>query len=241
MHYRWGLSQMTEATLPPMSTKPARKTPAPVRLRRNAAEMATLKQALLERARLIYRDEGLAVLSMRRMAQEFELSTMALYSYFPNKQALLEGLWIEIFEALQVELRAVSKGRRAPLKVLDAHVRSFIDFWEQRPDQFRMVYMSAGQAAGEDTVDMERQPVYVQAVMLTRERVAACAATPPSEAALGLCTDALVAQMLGYLLLTMGVARYPLYSRDALRDRTVSDIRCTVEQGLAMPATRSRR
>ncbi|MEZ0207348.1 TetR/AcrR family transcriptional regulator [Ideonella sp.] len=224
-----------------MSSKPLRKPPAPVRLRRSAAEMAALKHALLERARLIYRDEGLAALSMRRMAQEFKLSTMALYSYFPNKQALLEGLWMEIFEALLAELQAVKKGRRTPLRLLEAHVRSFLGFWEQRADQFRMIYMSAGQTAGGDTVDMEQQPVYVQMVKLTRERVAACAATPPSDAALGLSTDAMVAQMLGYLLLSLGVARYPLHDRDALRERTVRDIQCTVQQGLALPAKRARR
>jgi len=224
-----------------MNTKAPRNKPATVRLRRSPNEMATLKRELLERARLIYRDEGLAALSMRRMALEFKLSTMALYSYFPSKQALLEGLWLEIFEALLAELQSVQKGRRTPLKLLEAHVRSFLAFWELRPDQFCMIYMSLVQTSGADAVDMEHQPVYADMVLLTRERVAACAATPPGDAALGLSTDALVAQMLGYLLLTLGVARYPLYDRDALRDRTVLDILCTVQQGLASPAPRPRR
>jgi AcrR family transcriptional regulator len=224
-----------------MSPKASTPKPAPIRLRRNPAEMAMLKRELLEKARLIYRDEGLAALSMRRMAQEFKLSTMALYSYFPNKQALLEDLWLEIFEALLAGLQAVQRGRRTPMKQMEAHVRSFLAFWEQRPDQFRMIYMSAGQTAGVDTVDMERQPVYLQMVVLTRDRVAACATPPPGEAALGLATDALVAQMLGYLLLALGVARYPLHDQDALRERTVRDILRSVEQGLAAPAQGSRR
>lgn len=199
---------------------------APVRVRRSPAAMAALKRAMLERARLIHREEGLAALSMRRMAQEAGLSTMALYSYFPSKQALLEELWQEVFEGLLAQLLPASTGRRLPLGVLESHVRSFLDFWEQRPDQFRMIYMSAQQSAGEGAVAIERRPVYQQVVNLTRERVAACwrGASEPSEAEVARLAALVVAKQLGYLLLAVGLARYPLPDRDVLRESLVADI-----------------
>lgn len=205
------------------------------RVRRSPAAMATLRREMLERARLIYRDEGAAALSMRRMAQEFGLSTMALYSYFPSKQALLEDLWLEVFEALLERLLPASAGRRSPRQVLEAHARGFIGFWEERADQFRMIYMSLQQTAGGEEVALARQPAYQKLVNLTRERVAACArgAAEPSEERLALLAAEMVSKQLGYLLLALGVARYPLQDRDALRERMVRSIVEGVVEGLA--------
>lgn len=220
------------------SSKPQPARPGarpPPRVRRSPPEMAALRRAMLERARQIYREEGAAALSMRRMAQEFGLSTMALYSYFPSKQALLERLWLDVFEALLEQLLPASAGQRAPLKVLEAHVRGFIGFWEARADQFRMIYMSLQQTDGAESVALAEQATYRKVVNLTRERVAACARGPaePSEDLLALLAAQLVAKQLGYLLLVLGVTRYPLPDREALRERVVADIVAGVAAGLA--------
>jgi AcrR family transcriptional regulator len=199
--------------------------------------MRQLKARMLERARAIYRDEGIAALTMRRMAEEFGLSTMAMYSYFRNKEALLSGLWVEAFEALVEQLLLAAAGRRAPLKILEAHLRTLFDFWEQRADLYRLVYLSAAQSSGGgDLVDMAQQPAYAQLLLLTRERVAACLGGPdePSEALLRLQTDLMVAKLLGFLQLSLGVARYPLADRDALREQMLRDMLSTVSAGAAM-------
>jgi AcrR family transcriptional regulator len=184
------------------------------RLRRGPAAMARLRQELLERARRIYGSEGAA-----------GLSTMALYSYFPSKQALLERLWLEVFEALLAELLAASARRRAPLKVMEAHLRAFLAFWEARPDQFRLIYMSTQPQAGEGQLPIQEQPVYQQLIQLKRERVAACAsgAARPSEALLAESATLALAKLLGYLLLVLGMPRYPLPERARLRERVVAD------------------
>jgi AcrR family transcriptional regulator len=182
------------------------------------------KLDLLERARCIYSAEGPAALSMRRLAQDAGLSTMALYSDFPNKRALLKGLWIELFEALLADLLAASAGRRAPLKVMKAHLRVFLAFWEARPDQFQMIYMSTPNGVGDEAVPMQDQPVYRQLIQLERERVAACAggATEPSEAPLTLASALALTKVVGYLLLVLGMSRYPLPTLERLRERVVA-------------------
>lgn len=208
---------------------------APPRVRRGPAAMAQLKLELLERARRIYGTEGADALSMRRLAQDAGLSTMALYSYFPNKQALLEGLWLEVFETLLAEQLAASAGRRAPLKVMEAHLRCFIAFWEARPDQFRMIYMSAPQGATVEAVSMRDQPVYRQLILLERERVAACASSPaePREALVAEVSALAVIKVIGYLLLVMGMPRYPLPERARLRERVVADALQGIAKSLA--------
>lgn len=213
-----------------MSRTPLARAP---RLRRNAAEMADLKRDMLTRARQIYRDEGVEALSMRRLAQELGLSTMAIYSYFPSKQALLDGMWIEVFEALVEQLLRVSQGLRSPRKVLEAHVRGFLDFWEQRPEQFRMIYMSLAHAAGLDQVGEEQRPVYGRLLGLIRERVAASVqGGEPDEATLGLLCDLMSVKSMGYLLLVLGLPRYPLQDREALRERVVQEVLRDVSEAL---------
>lgn len=213
-------------------------TPAPAvkpRVRRGPGQMAQLKQELLERARDIYAVEGAASLSMRRLAQDAGLSTMALYSYFPNKQALLEGLWLEVFEALLAELLAAAARRRSPLKVMEAHLRAFLAFWEGRPEQFRMIYMSTQPRTDEEAVPIKNQAVYRQLIQLERERVAACAGgtRKPSEAQLAEAAALALAKLVGYLLLVLGMPRYPLPERARLRERVVVDALQGIREGLA--------
>lgn len=196
------------------------------RLRRGPAEMAALKREMLERARKIYRDEGVEALSMRRLAQELGISTMAIYSYFESKKALLDGLWIEVFESLTDELLDASKGQRGPRKVLEAHLRCLVDFWERHPEQFRMIYMSLTQTGTQEEIGDAQQPVYNRLIGLMRERVAACApeGAEPDEAFIRVLCDQLSARVMGYLMMVIGLPRYPLYDRDALREFTVQGV-----------------
>lgn len=196
------------------------------RLRRGPTEMAALKREMLERARKIYRDEGVEALSMRRLAQELGISTMAIYSYFESKKALLDGLWIEVFEALVDELLDASKDQRGPRKVLEAHTRCLLDFWERHPEQFRMIYMSLTQTGTLDEIGQSQQPVYNRLLGLMRERVAACAPAgfEPGETAIRSMCDQMSVRTMGFMMMTIGLPRYPLYDREALREFTVQGV-----------------
>jgi AcrR family transcriptional regulator len=196
------------------------------RLRRGPAEMAALKREMLERARKIYRDEGVEALSMRRLAQELGISTMAIYSYFESKKALLDGLWIEVFESLTDELLDASKDQRGPRKVLEAHTRCLLDFWERHPEQFRMIYMSLTQTGTLDEIGQAQQPVYNRLLGLMRERVAACAPAgfEPGEMAIRSMCDQMSVRTMGFMMMTIGLPRYPLYDREALREFTVQGV-----------------
>lgn len=208
--------------------RPRPSSAPPTRVRRTQAGMRALREQLLAQARAIYQAEGLEALSMRRLAQDAGLSPMTLYSYFPSKQALLESVWIEVFEALVDHLLTATASKRTPRTVLEAHLRAFIAFWEDRPDQYRLIYLSAQTGSGQEAVDMSQQPVYARFVGLMRERVAAC--LPERLNATGkqaaLRSDLATTKLVGYLQVTLGIRRYQVGDQDALREAVVRDILC---------------
>ncbi|UUU43904.1 TetR/AcrR family transcriptional regulator [Streptomyces sp. NBC_00162] len=62
------------------------------------------RQRVLEAALRVVDDEGLDGLSMRRVAGELGVETMALYRYTPSKDDLLDGLVENLFIELEQEL-----------------------------------------------------------------------------------------------------------------------------------------
>ncbi|MER7752503.1 TetR/AcrR family transcriptional regulator C-terminal domain-containing protein [Kitasatospora sp. NPDC097643] len=59
--------------------------------------------------------EGLTALTMRRLAAELGVESMALYRYTPGKEALLDGLIEAFFTEVNARLRTTA-GRAAPLR-----------------------------------------------------------------------------------------------------------------------------
>jgi AcrR family transcriptional regulator len=72
------------------------RTPRTVR----AAARAELTEAILERARAQLAEVGPAALSVRQIARDLELSSSALYRYFPSRDDLLTALLIAAFDDL---------------------------------------------------------------------------------------------------------------------------------------------
>ncbi|MFD5437158.1 TetR/AcrR family transcriptional regulator [Kitasatospora sp. NPDC127067] len=58
--------------------------------------------------------EGLAALTMRRLAAELGVESMALYRYTPGKEALIDGLVEAYFDEINARLRAGSTGGSHP-------------------------------------------------------------------------------------------------------------------------------
>jgi AcrR family transcriptional regulator len=60
------------------------------RRQRNRQEMI---QAILEAARAVMREEGVAALNLHEVARRVQLRTPSLYTYFPGKMALYDALY----------------------------------------------------------------------------------------------------------------------------------------------------
>lgn len=59
------------------------------------------RDRLLEAAARLLRDQGAAAVSVRRVAQEAETTTRAVYSLFGDKQGLLRGLYHDAAETMR--------------------------------------------------------------------------------------------------------------------------------------------
>jgi AcrR family transcriptional regulator len=90
------------------------------------------KQQIMHATRRLLEDEGVAAVTMRRVAAECGISAMAPYWYFPNRGELLEAVCTAAFEEVAAEWR--ERGRRAdPIDDLSAVADLLLDFALARP------------------------------------------------------------------------------------------------------------
>lgn len=77
------------------------------------------RQLILKKAAEMLHDQGIHGLSMRKLAQSLNASTMVLYTYFKNKQGLLNALYLDGFEQLRRELEQVEADPDPIVYVMD--------------------------------------------------------------------------------------------------------------------------
>lgn len=85
------------------------------------------KESILESARKVLSEQGIAKLSLRKIAAETGCAAPSIYYYFRNKQEIVAGLW----EAIAPDL----------LKQLDSagdKDQAYREFWLARPDDFKL-------------------------------------------------------------------------------------------------------
>lgn len=205
------------------------------RVRRgNEADAERMRADLVAAAMQIFTEQGLAAVSIRAVAQRVGVSPMAPYRYFADKAELLAGLWGSVIEALCTEMtRAVqaAQGARARHR---AGVEAFLDFWEQHPDQFCLVYgFQELPQAPQAQAAAAGISAYAQLLALGRDLSTALAAELGADTRqVKLSTDIRVAMMLGYLHGTLVSNRYPWSDRATLRTAYVTQIEQAVERCL---------
>ena len=107
-----------------------------------------LRQALLDGAVRLIREEGMRDFSLRKLAKEVGVSHAAPYRHFENKQAILATLMLEGHKRLrtsQLEARA-----RCPGKAIDkliAQGRAYLEFARKNPEYLTVMFSKEGMAA----------------------------------------------------------------------------------------------
>ena len=129
------------------------KTPTPKTTRRGrparSDQQAEASRSLIvESARRLFAAEGYEGVSMRKIAALAQCSPAALYTLFPNKRQLLRGVWEELFSELLVQIEAAYTGSAEPDRV-EAICLAFVDFWLQRQDDYRAIFMIEDRLQGE--------------------------------------------------------------------------------------------
>jgi AcrR family transcriptional regulator len=107
-------------------------------------QVSEMRTRIAAAARRLFREEGYDSVSMRRLASEIGCTPMSIYTYYDRKIDILRDLWTDVFADLFAQVRSAkttSKNANAPLL---AKCRAYVQYWLDRPDAYRLVFMSTG-------------------------------------------------------------------------------------------------
>jgi AcrR family transcriptional regulator len=103
------------------------------------------RRDVLDVASRILSEEGIAALTMRRIAQEVGASTMVLYTQFGEKDRLVDALLVESFVRFAAALRAVPTPPDDSWGHLAGLGRAYRRFALDNPTYYRLMWSPLGQ------------------------------------------------------------------------------------------------
>jgi len=127
-----------------MPTKARKKRPS-------AYHHGDLRDALVRAARRILEKDGVAQLSLRRVARAAGVSPAAPYHHFADKQALLDAIATQGFAALTAGMRARMAKKSDPAGRLDASGVGYVVFAVENPTLFQLMFSGDGRRSFGDT------------------------------------------------------------------------------------------
>ena len=190
------------------------------RPQRSKMDILEFRSKIGKQAIEIYRAEGFEGVSIRRLAKEVNCAPMTIYAHFEGKTDILRYLWADILSEMSDEIRKNLKPISAPEERLRVATHTFLCYWIDHPDHFRLVFMST---------DVTRADVDVfVADEKTLEHFSLFAGLIenilPNDVDLKLRTDTLISGMIGIALCMITIADYPWSSATSMVERIVSSI-----------------
>lgn len=109
---------------------------------RSEADILKFQAEIGKHALRIYRAEGFEAVSMRRLAKEVGCAPMTIYAHFEGKTDILRYLWADVLADMAADIRAKLEPVTSPAERLQSAAHSFVAYWIDHPDHFRLVFMS---------------------------------------------------------------------------------------------------
>lgn len=121
---------------------------------RKAAYQESLKQDILQQTLTLATEEGWPNVSTRKIAERLQTSTMAIYHYFGNKEAILAELQREGFRQLRdAQLAALAKHEGKPKKQLKAVSLAMLHFARENPERYALMFSLDGVVCHSDAAN----------------------------------------------------------------------------------------
>jgi AcrR family transcriptional regulator len=109
---------------------------------RRAREKEELKQQILDAARELFVRDGYESVSMRKIAEKIEYSPATIYTYFEDKDEILDCLCEETFLQLYERQVAAHKDTKADsLEKLRVGMETYIRFGLEHPDHYIVTFI----------------------------------------------------------------------------------------------------
>ncbi len=103
---------------------------------RKERERRSRSRAILEAAKKLVAEYGVEGMSMNQVADLTELNKATLYSYFSNKDDLIDAIVYEGLELLEKEFRTCAEGAASGLEGVLNLVKATFDFYKRYPVYF---------------------------------------------------------------------------------------------------------
>lgn len=177
-----------------------------------ALQIEAAREKIAGHAMALFRQEGFASVSIRRLAKEVGCAPMTIYAHFAGKTDILRYLWADVLSDVFAEIQTAVEKHGAPHDRLTAAVNVFVQYWLNHPDHFRLVFMSADLGRTDVATfmkDGETQKHFKRIADLVTEVV-------PNAEDIGARTDALVCGMIGIALCLNTVVDHPWSAADAM-------------------------
>ena len=120
------------------------------RPKQTEAERKQKVDAIIEIAQSLFIAEGFPAVSMRKIAARAGMGTMTLYQYFPNKNAILHHIWAEFFDEIFTLAKSDIEKQREPRAKLKQLCMTYLKYWVEYPDRFRIVFLNEDRASSAD-------------------------------------------------------------------------------------------
>jgi AcrR family transcriptional regulator len=101
-----------------------------------------LRAALVRAAAAEIERSGYENLSLRELAESLGVSRAAPYRHFSDRRALLAAVAADGFERLTAAYRKTTSGGKTPRARLTAAGRGYLKFAAERPQTFRLMFVS---------------------------------------------------------------------------------------------------
>jgi len=200
---------------------------------RKAREKQELKQQILDAARELFVRDGYESVSMRKIADKIEYSPATIYTYFQDKDEILDCLCEETFLQLhQHKMAALGEMRGDALEILKKGMETYIRFGLEHPDHYIVTFILRAPPQGKPGSGQTRKAkTGKQCFGDFRNAVRRCMEQGKiKNADLEETTQALWAGIHGLTALLITRSGFPFVERERLIARTIEILVCGVSR-----------
>ena len=97
-----------------------------------------MRADILEAAREVMREHGVAALSLRKVAERMQMQAPSLYAYFPSKQALYDALYRRAIRLFMTYQDRELEGQVGFWDRLQARLEAYMCFAQEQPDLYQL-------------------------------------------------------------------------------------------------------
>lgn len=193
---------------PQMRSPPNRKPRGRGRPARSKADIQDARARIAACALKLFREEGYAAVSMRRLAHEAGCTVVTLYKYYDRKIDVLRDLWAQVFNELFDELDRQPVAGRDAVSRLNAIAIGYVAFWLERRDSYFMVFMSS-EVTQSDVSVFVKNDALLQRFAIFRDTLAKALEENVSETELTMKSDLLLCALNGIAHNLITISAYP--------------------------------